>query len=80
MKDNELIKSIVKSFIIENNFKFKIADIRKLLKESINVKINKIKEERHDKIRVLYIYFGTKRKKCLTFIINCDQIKIEQII
>jgi len=80
MRDGELISAIVKSFIIQNNFKFKISDVRTLLKDSIDVKISKVKDEHYDSVRVLYIYFGSKIKKCLTFTIIDTQIKIEQII
>lgn len=80
MKDNELIKTIVKTFIIENKFKFKVADIRSLLKDAIDVKINKVKEEHYDNVRILYIYFGTKKKRCLTFTINDENIRIDEIL
>jgi len=80
MKDNELITIIVKSFIAENNFKFKPIDIKNLLKDAIDVKINKVKVEFYDSVKVLYVYFGTKNKKCLTFSIHNKQIKVEQII
>lgn len=61
MKDNELIKAAVENFIIQKNYKFKPSDIRKLLKDSVDIKINKIKEEKFNSVKILYIYFGLKK-------------------
>lgn len=75
MKDIELIKTFIKSYITQKDFKYKINDIKKSLKTSINVNITKIREDFYDDIKVLYIYFGGMRKKCLIFVIKDDKIE-----
>ena len=57
MNDNELIKVIVENFIQEKNFKFKPSDIRDILKDSIDVKIQKVKKEQYEGVDILYVYF-----------------------